>query len=90
MLTRVAKFEMRVTAEKSAMSAISRVRSNDCNRSAQNLEIQGGWISDKETGNRNNQETERGCSQHYSGKEAETDLRGLRSMQTLSKMSLRN
>lgn len=28
---------MRVTAEKSVMSAISRVRSNDCNRSAQNL-----------------------------------------------------
>lgn len=29
---------MRVTAEKSAMSAISRVLSNDCNRSAQNLQ----------------------------------------------------
>lgn len=38
MLTRVAKLEIRVTAEKSAMSAISRVLSNDCNRSEQNLE----------------------------------------------------
>lgn len=37
-LTRVAKLAMSVTAEKSAMSAISSVRSNDCSRSAQNLE----------------------------------------------------
>ncbi len=42
MLTRVAKLEMRVTAEKSARSAISRVLNNDCNRSAQNLERHGG------------------------------------------------
>lgn len=44
-LTRVAKLEMRVMAEKSAMSAISRVRSSDCNRSAQNLE--GDRVTDK-------------------------------------------
>lgn len=40
MLTSVAKLEMSVTAEKSVMSAISRVLSNDCNRSAQNLRVE--------------------------------------------------
>lgn len=36
-LTSVAKFEMSVTAEKSATSVISSVRNSDCRRSAQNL-----------------------------------------------------
>lgn len=45
---------MSVTAEKSAMSAISRVLSNDCNRSAQNLK-----------GGKKAAEKRRPCGQHW-------------------------